>query len=118
MENNNLPEILANYLTGVKLNAVLPPDLMKLEPRNGFSGNPNLEVIVFNPKLDGVTNRAFELEIRHKGHFASKVSTLSGKRIKLTPSGAGASYEASINKRGFAEFKDIPPKYYSLELRS
>lgn len=118
MENNGIVKSLADYLMGVKLNAVLPPNSMKLELRNGVLSDSNLEVIVFDPRLDGTTHRAFGLEIRPKGHIATELHLLEGKRIKLTPSGAGASYEASINKRGFAEFENIPPAYYSLELRS
>ena len=120
MENRNkdILELLSDYLTGVKLNAVLPPDLMKLEPRNGVLEDSELEVKVFDPKLEGTTHRAFELQIHPKGHTAAELKNLEGRRIKLTPSGASASYEAPINRRGFVQFKNIPPAYYFLELRS
>lgn len=118
MENNGIVKSLADYLMSVKLNAVLPPNLMKLEPRNGFSKDQELEVKVFDPTTGNADSRTFELQVCLECHTAAELHLLEGKRIKLTPSGAGSSYEAKINKRGFAEFKDIPSAYYSLELKS
>jgi len=117
MENDGLLKRLTDYLTSVKLNAILPPKLMKLEPRNGQIKDQDIEVKVFDPKLDGTTNRKFELQIILRGHASSGLSTLEGRRIKLTPSGSGSSYEARITRMGFAQFNGIPSAYYSLELK-